>query len=341
MGAMVGKRLLGSIGAIFGASLVAFIVMRVVPGDPARLIVGPLAPPGAVQSIRQELGLDQPIYTQYFKYITHFFQGDWGYSYNLGQNVTTAIGDRLPASIELGLFAFFFTTLFAIVLALLVTYRHRPMLDRTVRGVSYLGFGTPPFFVAIILLIVFSSTLHILPGPEGRLSPDATPPPAVTHLYTVDALIAGQPATFWDAFKHLILPAIALGLAEFSFLVRLLRANLLEVSREPFITVARGKGLGRWSAFRQHALPNAFLPTLTAAGLLLGEFLAGSVLVEKVFAWPGVGALVVDAILKQDFAVVQTFILLCAFMFVTVNLVVDLLYAVVDPRVRVSSAATA
>jgi ABC-type dipeptide/oligopeptide/nickel transport system permease component len=113
------------------------------------------------------------------------------------------------------------------------------------------------------------------------------------------------------------------------------------VSREPFITVARGKGLGRWSAFRQHALPNAFLPTLTAAGLLLGEFLAGSVLVEKVFAWPGVGALVVDAILKQDFAVVQTFILLCAFMFVTVNLVVDLLYAVVDPRVRVSSAATA
>jgi ABC-type dipeptide/oligopeptide/nickel transport system permease component len=341
MGSVVGKRLVGSLGAIFGASLVAFVVMRVIPGDPARLIVGPLAPPGAVKSIRADLGLDQPLYVQYLKYIGHFFQGDWGYSYNLGQNVTTAIGDRLPATIELGLFAFFFTMLAAVVLALLVTYRHRPLVDRIVRGVSYLGFGTPPFFVAIILLIVFSSTLGILPGPEGRLSPQAAAPPTVTHLYTVDALLAGDPATFWDALKHLILPAIALGLAEFSFLVRLLRANLLEISRDPFLTVARGKGLGRWTAFRRHALPNAFLPTMTAGGILLGEFLAGSVLVEKVFAWPGVGNLVVDAILKQDFAIVQTFILLSAFMFVAVNLAVDLLYAVIDPRVRVASPAAA
>jgi ABC-type dipeptide/oligopeptide/nickel transport system permease component len=341
MGSVVGKRLVGSLGAIFGASLVAFVVMRVIPGDPARLIVGPLAPPGAVKSIRADLGLDQPLYVQYLKYIGHFFQGDWGYSYNLGQNVTTAIGDRLPATIELGLFAFFFTMLAAVVLALLVTYRHRPLVDRMVRGVSYLGFGTPPFFVAIILLIVFSSTLGILPGPEGRLSPQAAAPPTVTHLYTVDALLAGDPATFWDALKHLILPAIALGLAEFSFLVRLLRANLLEISRDPFLTVARGKGLGRWTAFRRHALPNAFLPTMTAGGILLGEFLAGSVLVEKVFAWPGVGNLVVDAILKQDFAIVQTFILLSAFMFVAVNLAVDLLYAVIDPRVRVASPAAA
>lgn len=341
MASVIGKRLLGSLGAIFGASLVAFLVMRVIPGDPARLILGPLAPPGALKSIRADLGLDQPIYTQYVKYVTHFFQGDWGYSYNLGQNVSTAIGDRFPASIELGLFAFLFTMIGAVLLALLVTYRRRPLVDRIVRGVSYLGFGTPPFFAALILLIVFSSSFDILPGPEGRLSPQAVAPPTVTHLYTVDALIAGQFGTFWDALKHLILPAIALGLAEFSFLVRLLRANLLEVSREPFITVVRGKGLRRWSAFRRHALPNAFLPTLTAGGLLLGEFLAGSVLVEKVFNWPGVGALVVDAILKQDFAVVQTFILLSAFMFVTVNLAVDLLYAVIDPRVRVPSAAAA
>lgn len=188
---------------------------------------------------------------------------------------------------------------------------------------------------------MFFSTLHILPGPEGRLSVQASPPPAVTRMYTIDALLAGELGTLWQAFLHLILPALALGVSSFSFLVRLLRANLLEVSREPFITVARGKGLRRWSAFRRHALPNAFLPTLTAGGLVLGEFLAGSVLIERVFNWPGVGSLVFDAIVKQDYAIVQTFILLSAVMFVLVNLVVDLLYAVIDPRVRIPSVATA
>jgi ABC-type dipeptide/oligopeptide/nickel transport system permease component len=210
-----------------------------------------------------------------------------------------------------------------------------------VRGISYVGFGTPPFFLALILLIVFFSTFHILPGPEGRLGVQAAAPPTVTHMYTIDALLAGQLGTFWQAVEHLILPAVALGVSSFSFIVRLLRANLLEVSREPFITVARGKGLRRWTAFRRHALPNAFLPTLTAGGLVLGEFLAGSVLIEQVFNWPGIGSLVFDAIVKQDYAVVQTFILLSALMFVIVNLVVDLLYAVIDPRVRIPSVATA
>ncbi len=169
----------------------------------------------------------------------------------------------------------------------------------------------------------------------------ATRPPEVTGLFTVDALLAGQPNTFWETLKHLILPSLALGISSFSFLVRLLRANLLEVSREPFITVARGKGLRRWSAFRRHALPNAFLPTLTAGGLVLGEFLAGSVLIERVFNWPGIGSLVFDAIVKQDYAIVQTFILLSAVMFVLVNLIVDLLYAVIDPRVRIPTLAGA
>lgn len=341
MSGVIGRRLLGSLGAIFGASIIAFVVMRVIPGNPARLIIGPLATPQAIHALNHELGLDRPIYVQYWLYITHFFQGEWGYSYAEGQSVSTLIGERLPATIELAVFAFVLTMIASIGFALLVTYRRRPIADRVLRGIAYIGFGTPPFFVSLILLIVFFSSLGILPGPEGRLAPQAVPPPAVTHMYTLDALIAGQLGTFWEAVKHLILPGIALALAQFSFLVRLLRANLLEVAREPFITVARGKGLRRWTAFRRHALPNAFLPTLTAGGLVLGEFLAGSVLVEKVFNWPGVGTLVYEAILKQDFAVVQTFILLSAVMFVLVNLVVDLLYAVIDPRVRVHSVATA
>jgi ABC-type dipeptide/oligopeptide/nickel transport system permease component len=340
MSGVVTRRLLGSVGAILGATILAFIILRALPGNPARLIVGPLGTPQAVASVEHQIGLDKPIFTQYWLYISHFFEGNWGYSYADGKSVSSLIGERLPATIELALFSFAITMFFAVACALLVTYRRRPLADRILRGVAYLGFGTPPFFVALLLLILFFRSFHILPGPEGRLGLQANPPPTVTHLYTIDALIAGQFGTFWAALKHLILPGVALGLASFSFIVRLLRANLLEISREPFITVARGKGLRRWTAFRRHALPNAFLPTLTAGGLVLGEFLAGSVLIERVFNWPGVGSLVFDAIVKQDFAIVQTFILLSAVMFVLVNLVVDLLYAVIDPRVRISSVAT-
>jgi len=341
MARVIGLRLLGSIGAVLGATILAFVIMRLLPGNPARLILGPLATQHAVNSLSQQIGLGRPIYVQYWRYISDFFQGNWGYSYSDGETVKKLIVERAPATIELALFSFVLAMLSAVALALLATYSHRPITDRIVRGASYIGFGTPPFFLALLLLIFFFKTFHLLPGPEGRLGVQAIPPPEVTGLYTVDALLAGQLHTFWEAVEHLILPSLALGISSWSFLVRLLRANLLEVSREPFITVARGKGLRRWTAFRRHALPNAFLPTLTAGGLVLGEFLAGSVLIERVFNWPGVGSLVFEAIIKQDYAIVQTFILLSAVLFVLVNLIVDLLYAVIDPRVRIPSVATA
>ncbi len=341
MGRVIAIRLLGSLGAIVGATVLAFVIMRVLPGDPARLILGPFATRGSVSALSHEIGLDRPLYVQYWRYVSDFFRGDWGYSYSDSASVRSLIGERAPATIELALYSFALTMGAAVGLALLSTYRHRPATDRIVRGVSYLGFGTPPFFLGLLLLIVFFKTLHVLPGPEGRLGVQATPPPAITRMYTLDALLAGRLGTFWEALEHLVLPAVALGVSSFSFVVRLLRANLLEVSREPFVTVARGKGLRRWTAFRRHALPNAFLPTLTVGGLTLGEFLAGSVLMERVFNWPGVGSLVFDAIVKQDYAIVQSFILLSAVMFVLVNLAVDLLYAAIDPRIRIPSAVAA
>src|SRR5262249_9020261 len=163
--------------------------------------------------------------------------------------------------------------------------RRRPVIDGTVRGVSSIGLGIPPFWLGLILLLVFSAHLKVLPGPDGRLGAGVTPPPKVTGLYTVDALVAGQWSTWWDATTHLILPAITLGFASFAFLVRLLRTNLLEVRREPFLLVARSKGLGQWEAFRSHALPNALLPAITAGGLILAQLLTGSVLVERIFNW--------------------------------------------------------
>jgi peptide/nickel transport system permease protein len=331
---LVLNRVAGAAFAVFGASVIAFLILRLAPGDPARLVVGPLATPAQLNAVREDMGLDKPLWTQYWNYISGFFTGDWGYSFGSGQDVTTLMQDRIPASIELGFYAFFGAFFFAVVFALVATYRRRPVIDGSVRTLTFLGLGTPPFWLGLLLLLVFSVELHWLPGPEGRLSPDTAPPPHLTGFYTVDSLVAGQWSTFWDASRHLILPAFALGFAAFAYLVRLLRANLLDVSREPFLVVVRSKGISRWMAFQRHALPNAFLPTLTAAGLIFAQLIAGSVLIEKVFNWPGVGQLTVDSILRKDFAVVETFILLSAFAYVIVNAVVDVLYGVVDPRVR-------
>lgn len=331
---VITSRVLGSLVAIFGASLLAFLFMRMLPSDPARLIVGVFAGEEAEQAVSEKLGLDQPLYVQYYRYVVDFFTGDWGFSYSAGQPVMDQITGRLAATAELALYAFVFAFVAAVLLALVSTYRHRPVVDSAVRSVSFFGLGTPPFWLGLMALLLFFSVLGVLPGPEGRLSVEADPPPAVTHLYTVDSLLAGDPETFVDAARHLILPVFVLGLAPFAFLVRLLRVNLLDVSRDQYITVARSKGLGRWTAFTRHALPNAFLPTLTASAIIFAQLLTGSVLVEQVYNWPGLGALIVQSILLQDFAVVQTFILLSAVVYVLVNLFVDIFAGVIDPRVR-------
>lgn len=336
--AVILSRLGSAAAAIFGASIVSFILLRVLPGNPARLIVGPLASDEAIAVQIEKMGLNDAIYTQYWRFISGFVQGDWGFSYSAGEPVIEQMRARLPASLELGMYAFLLAFVLAVVLALAATYRRRAAVDGTVRALSIFGLGMPPFWLALLLLIVFSVSLGVLPGPGGRLGVGSIPPPGVTGFFTIDALLAGQFSVFGDAVAHLILPAVALGLAPFGFLVRLLRANLLDVSREPFITVVRSKGIGAWLTYWRHALPNAFLPTLTASGLLFAQLLGGSVLVEKVFDWPGMGSLVVDAILRQDFAVVQSFIMLSALVYVLVNLLVDILYGVIDPRVRQSGA---
>jgi len=335
---IVASRLAGMLAAIIGASFLAFVLLRVVPGNPARLILGPLAPVSSVRQLSHDMGLDQSIPEQYWRYMKSFLTGDWGFSYSAGAPVRTVIGQRFPATFELDLYAFLLGTTAALILALVATYRRRPGVDRVVRVLSYLGLGTPPFWLGLVLLIVFTQHWHFLPGPEGRLSSTATPPPQVTGLYTVDSLLNGDLHTFWESVKHLILPVITLAALIFAVLVRLLRANLLDVEREPFLTVVKSKGVPRWNAFTGHALPNAILPTMTLAGLVLAELLTGSVLVERVFDWPGVGSLVVDSISRKDYAVVQTVILLSACFYVVINAVVDVAYAVVDPRTRLPGA---
>ena len=326
--------MLGSLSSVIGASIIAFIFLRVIPGNPARLIVGPLASEEAVQAQVEKMGLHLPLVEQYWRYITDFLRGDWGFSYSAGQPVLVQFEARLPASIELGFYAFLFAFLSAVILALVATYKRRPLVDSTVRGLSIFGMGMPPFWLALLLLVVFHEALGIFPGPGLQLSRSIEPPPTVTGFLTFDALVAGDFEAFVDAFWYLVLPAIALGMLPFGYLVRLLRANLLDVTNEPFILVVRSKGVGLWRTYSRHALPNAFLPTLTASGMIFAQLVGGSVLVEKVFNWPGVGALVVDSILRKDFAVVQAFIIVSAAIYVLINALVDFLYGVIDPRVR-------
>ena len=332
------SRIGGGLVSILGASFLAFLFMRLLPGNPARLVLGPLASPHAVAHLRAQMGLDKSIPVQYWDFITNFVRGHWGYSYTAGASVASQIGARLPASIELGIWAFIFAFVFAVIGALISTYRHRPVLDAAVRGSAFIGLGTPPFWLGLVLLVVFFSKLGWLPGPTGRVSQGVPLPPKVTGILTLDALLDGDLAAFWNALEHLLLPAISLGLGAYGLLVRLLRANLLDVSHEPYLLVSRSKGVGRFTTFRRHALPNAFLPTLTAGGLLLAQLITGTVLVEKVFDWPGIGGLVADSIERQDFSVVQVFILLSACAYVFVNILVDVAGGLLDPRIKVSGA---
>ena len=324
------QRIGSAVLTVIGASLIAFIILRAVPTDPARLIAGPFATDEVLAQVRSQLGLDQPLYTQYVDYLVSYFGGDWGFSYSAGKPVLPLVADRLPASAELALYAFLIAFVGAVSLTVLVSYANSRLLDASLRGLSFVSVGVPPFWISLLLLMLFFEGLGWFPGPVGRGPP---PPQPVTGLYTVDYLLAGDIGGVFTALHYLALPAIALSLGAFGYLVRLLRANLLDVVREPFVTVLHSKGVPPMRAHFRHILPNAFLPTLTAGGLILAQLLGGSVLVEQVFTWPGVGTLVIDGILRQDYAVVQAFILLSAVIYIAVNLLVDVLYGYVDPRV--------
>lgn len=281
--------------------------------------------------MRAQLGLDKPLITQYLDYIFDFFTGDWGFSYGAGRPVLPLIAERLPASGELALFAFLTAFIAAVGLTVLVSFTGSRILDGVLRALSFVGVGVPPFWISLLLLMLFFERLGWFPGPVGR---GPAPDQIVTGFYTIDYLLAGDPRGALNAMYHLALPGLALSLGAFGYLVRLLRANLLDVVHEPFVTVLHSKGVPPVSTHFRHILPNAFLPTLTAGGLILAQLLGGSVLVEQIFTWPGIGTLVIDGITRQDYAVVQAFILLSAVIYIVVNLAVDLLYGYVDPRVR-------
>jgi peptide/nickel transport system permease protein len=327
------RRLLLLVPILIGLSLLVFIWIRALPGGPAEALLGERATPEAIAQIERDYGLNKPIHIQYWDYVKTTVSGDLGTSVTTRRPVTDELKQRFPATIELAIAAMLFSLL-GIPLGFFAAKHYGRFIDSASLFVSLLGVSIPVFFLAILLKYVFAVQLGWLPT-TGRVDAriDFDHP---TNFYLIDSLWTGDLAIFWDVVKHLILPAIALGSIPLAIIARITRAAVLDVQNEDYVRVARAKGLSPYEVDSRHVLRNALLPIITIIGLQTGLLLSGAVLTETVFAWPGMGTWLVDAIRSRNFPVLQGGILFVSIIFVLVNLAVDVTYAVVNPRIRVS-----
>ncbi|KEP69440.1 peptide ABC transporter permease [Thioclava dalianensis] len=329
------RRIGSAIPSVFGVILVTFVLARALPGDPAAYYAGASATPDSIAQIRSQLGLDQPLIVQFFGYLGQLAHGNLGQSTSSGQAVLSDLIERLPASIELTLTALMFALIVAIPLGIWAATRPGSWVDHLCRLLVTLGAAFPTFFTALTFVYIFYFQLDVAPEPLGRLSEIYyTMPPRVTGLLLIDTLLAGDPEAFRAAFAQLILPAISLGLFALAPIARVTRAAMLEALGSDYCRTARAMGLSRGRILFVIALRNAALPILNVLGMVFSFLLGANVLIEKVFAWPGIGAYAVNAVIASDYAAVQGFVLMMALLFIVLNLVVDLFASMADPRVR-------
>src|SRR5215210_5241332 len=328
------RRLLLLVPILIGLSLLVFIWIRALPASPAVSLLGERATPETIRQIERQYGLDKPVYVQYLRYMETVAKGDLGTTIRTRRPVTDELRERFPATIELTGAALIFAVLLGIPLGFVAAKRYGTWIDHASLLASLIGVSIPVFFLAILLKYVFAVKLGLLPT-VGRISVliNIDHP---TNFYTIDALLAGDMGAFWDVLKHLMLPAIALGSIPLAVIARITRAAVLDVQNEDYVRTARAKGVSPYRVDTRHVLRNALLPITTIIGLQTGLLLSGAVLTETVFAWPGMGTLLVDAIDTRDFPVLQGGILFLAVIFVFVNLLVDLSYALINPRIRLA-----
>ena len=329
---MIAKRLLGALPNVLGVIIVTFLMTRALPGDPAAYFAGPAATQEAIEQIRKSLGLDRSVAHQFGYYLKDLTQGDLGNSLSTGQPVLTEIRQRLPASLELTLCGLAFALAFAIPLGVLAATRPGSWIDHLCRALATAGVSLPTFFTGLLLAYVFYFLLGLAPAPLGRLDVAYSPPPAVTGLFLADSLIARDLELFIVCAKQLVLPSVTLGLFVMAPLMRMTRASMLGVLSSDFVRTARASGLSRTTVLWRYAFRNALLPVVTTLGMVFSFLLGSNVLVEKVFAWPGIGSYVVEALVASDYAPVQGFVLTMAMIYVALNLAIDILYGVIDPR---------
>lgn len=328
------RRLLYMIPGFVGIILITFLLSRVLPGDPAVMIAGEQAPPDVIAKIRVELGLDQPVYIQFVDYVKKLFQGDFGTAWHTGHAVLQDFASRLPATVELTLASILIAILVAIPVGIIAAVKKESILDHISRIFSLIGACVPIFWLGLMLIFLFYSKWGVFPAPMGRISDGINPPTSITGLYLLDSLLSGDMVAFKDSLSHLILPAICLSTGTMAIVARMMRSSMLEVIGQDYIRTARAKGMHESKVIMKHALSNAFIPTLTLLGLQFGFLIGGAVITETIFSWPGVGGYITDSILATDYAPIQAFTLISAIVFSVVNLIVDVLYGVFDPRIR-------
>jgi peptide/nickel transport system permease protein len=329
----IARRSLAAIAVLFGVSILVFMIARVIPGDPARIALGPMASAAQVEQLRHELYLDRPLPLQYVEFLRRSSQGDLGMSLYTNRPVVRDLQQFFPATLELVLVAGFLMVAIGVPLGALAAFYRNRWPDNATRVLSLLGVVTPSFVWAIFLMLLFSYALGWLPT-LGRLSETMLPPARVTGLLTVDALLAGRPDVFWNAVRHIILPAVAVAVAGLGQAARITRANMLDTYSKPYIEMSRAFGVSEFAIARKYALRPAMIPTLTILGLDFAAMLGNAFLVEVVFNWPGMARYAVEAILHKDLNGIVGTTLVVATFFLVVNIIVDILVAAINPRIR-------
>lgn len=330
----IGLRLLSAVPTLFGVVMVTFLLTRVLPGDPAVFFASnPAMTEADIAVVRESLGLDKPLYEQFVLYLGDLAQGDLGRSIATGQPVTAELARRLPASAELTLLAFVLAVGVAVPLGLVAALRPGSLVDHAARLIATLGVSMPTFVTGLLLIYVFYFLAGVVPEPIGRLDPFLFEPDRVTGFLTLDALLAGDGQVFVAALHQMLLPATTMALFALAPLARMTRASMIAALGSEFIRSARAAGLSRGRIVVVYALRNAMLPVVTTMGMVFSYMLGANVLVERVFSWPGIGAFAIDSIVNLDYAPLQGFMLIMAALFIAVNLVVDIVSAIIDPRV--------
>ena len=358
MGRYLVRRLLLAIPVLLGIVFVTFVLVRAIPGDPCRAMLGEKATDKVCDAFKERMGLNDSVVVQFGRYFGNLLQGDLGSSIKLGRPVTVILLERLPMTLELAIMAMLFAITVGIPLGVISAYRHNSAMDAGTMVVANIGVSMPIFWLGLLLAALFGVMLKDTPlqlPTSGRLTAGVSVPPLaqawqlkdlsglpatvvtfLSNMVTFNALVTGNWKAYGDAIRHLILPAIALGTIPMAIIARITRSNLLDVLGLDYIRTARAKGVKERSVVLKHALRNAMLPLVTIIGLQFGVLLGGAVLTESVFGLPGMGKFLVDSIFARDYPVVQGFTLIIAALFVIVNLVVDISYAYLDPRVRLT-----
>ncbi|HTM10294.1 MAG TPA: ABC transporter permease [Verrucomicrobiae bacterium] len=329
---MIGRRLIGAVPVLLGISFIVFLLMHLAPGDPVYLLLGENATPDDVARVRHEWGLDQPLLAQYWQFISRALVGDFGRSLKFGEPVMKLVLERLPATVELASVSLIVAVLISIPIGVYSAIKRDTLVDHAGTSLALVGVSLPNFWLGIMLIYFLGGRWNLLPV-AGRIE-YGIDIHAVTGFYLLDSLLAGNLTAFWSALKHLLMPALTLGTALAAITTRITRSSVLEVMRQDYVMTARAKGLSETAVIWHHILRNALITVVTILGLQLGALLNGSVITETVFSYPGIGDLLIQSIAVRDYRLTQVLILLFGVVYFVVNLLVDVVYTVIDPRIK-------